>query len=192
MQTLTFVLFISLVSGLVFNHPPEAAAQKRASANGLFEQIEQANIDYFQSGIETSNGSYWSILALSHPDETRILVKNEETGAVFFDHPLPSGGLDKFLTLHLVEIFDHPNPILILRFTRGVHGEQIYLLDPANPSQPSLYHRTFSWPVEIDTGQDAITFILHEEDPDKDGGLITTKILWKSEKQIVETREKSK
>lgn len=190
MQPLIPVLFMSLVSGIFLNSLSEAAAQNQASADRLFEQIEQASIDYFQSGIEISDGPYWSVMVLSYPDETRVLVKDEETETVLFDHLLASEGLDKFLTLQLAEIFEYPAPILVLRFTRGVHGEQIYLLDPRKPAQSVLYHHTFSWPVEINTGPNAITFILHEEDPDKDGGLITTKILWKSEKQIVETKEK--
>jgi len=117
---------------------------------------------YSKYGADTAD-TQWQLMVHGENSFTDVLsVTNLETGELIYSMTHERLGTDKFVELDVISVLEYENPVLAVTWTRGVHGEQIYLIDPAISNGDVLAYFTSFWPISYSIDGLQITFELSD------------------------------
>ncbi len=147
------MVVILLPYGVVFSDPSKQ----------LFSLLEQHGVDYVRT-VESGDGKYeWQLVVHHHQGELRLSVFDQVTRALIYQYAELDQS-DRFIQEELVALPYYSSPLIVTIWKRGVHGEQLILLDPLK--KDVLYHVTSAWPLTTSVCDDRIliTVSTHTDD----------------------------
>lgn len=121
-----------------------------------FRILNESNVLYYSEYAADIVKVPWKILVYGSDMKMDTLsVTNSETGARLFSLHHELLGTDKFVSLEVLDLPAYENPVMAVKWTRGAHGEKIYLIDPGLEGDGVLRYYTSFWPIryEITGGQ---------------------------------------
>jgi len=151
-----------------------------ASADGVERRLlslKQNGVTFYQEYNSERAEIPWRILVhRESPHEEVLSVSNLEDGQRNFQHFQDLNGTDRFISLEVVDLAEYENPVIVALWSRGVHGEQIYVFDPSLKSKFMLAHHISNWPIGFKEMDGRLVFEITKSNND------VRQIIWPMEK----------